>query len=209
MAALPRIALLDYGSGNIRSAERALSAIGGDVTITSDYQVAVEADGLFVPGVGAFGHCMNGLRAIRGDEIIKERLREDRPTLGVCVGLQVLFASSTESAVITGISVFDESIERLPADILPHMGWNLVDAPSGSLLFDGVERERFYFVHSYARVREVSASKAPIYSPSWSFHGARFLAALEFGSLTATQFHPEKSGDAGLHLLENWVTSLS
>ncbi len=209
MSARPKIALLDYGTGNIRSAERALSKSGGDVTITSDFHVAFEADGLVVPGVGAFGQCMSGLRAIRGDEVITERLRQERPTLGVCVGLQVLFASSSESEGVTGVSVFDERVERLPAAILPHMGWNLVDPPSGSLLFDGVERERFYFVHSYARVQQGAEAESPIYSPSWSKHGARFLAALEFGSLAATQFHPEKSGDAGLHLLENWITSLS
>jgi len=177
------------------------------VVITSDFEVAVNADGLVVPGVGAFGQCMTGLRAIRGDEIVAERLRRGRPTLGLCVGLQILFQSSTESAGVQGLAIFEEGVERIPAAILPHMGWNLVDAAPGSRLFDGVEDERFYFVHSYGRLQQQSNAVLPDYLPSWSEHGTRFLAALEFGSLSATQFHPEKSGDAGLHLLENWVRS--
>jgi glutamine amidotransferase len=202
-----KIAVLDYGSGNIRSVERALATTGSSVVITSDFEVAVNVDGLVVPGVGAFGQCMTGLRAIRGDEIVAERLRRGRPTLGLCVGLQILFQRSTESAGVQGLAIFEEGIERIPASILPHMGWNLVDAAPGSRLFDGVEDERFYFVHSYGRLQQQSNAALPDYLPSWSEHGVRFLAALEFGSLSATQFHPEKSGDAGLHLLENWVRS--
>jgi glutamine amidotransferase len=203
-----KTSVLDYGSGNIRSVERALATTGSSVVITSDFEVAVNADGLVVPGVGAFGQCMTGLRAIRGDEIVAERLRRGRPTLGLCVGLQILFQSSTESAGVQGLAIFEEGVERIPAAILPHMGWNLVDAAPGSRLFDGVEDERFYFVHSYGRLQQQSNAVLPDYLPSWSEHGTRFLAALEFGSLSATQFHPEKSGDAGLHLLENWVRSL-
>ena len=208
MSGTSKTAVLDYGSGNIRSVERALATTGSSVVITSDFEVAVNADGLVVPGVGAFGQCMTGLRAIRGDEIVAERLRRGRPTLGLCVGLQILFQSSTESAGVQGLAIFEEGVERIPAAILPHMGWNLVDAAPGSRLFDGVEDERFYFVHSYGRLQQQSNAVLPDYLPSWSEHGTRFLAALEFGSLSATQFHPEKSGDAGLHLLENWVRSL-
>jgi glutamine amidotransferase len=133
-------------------------------------------------------------------------LRKNRPTLGLCVGLQILFESSAESEGIDGVAIFNERIERIAAPILPHMGWNLVDTPASSILFDGIERERFYFVHSYGRLQG-DASASMKYLPSWSEHGSRFLAALEFGSLSATQFHPEKSGEAGLHLLENWVRS--
>jgi glutamine amidotransferase len=206
VSAVAKIAVLDYGFGNIRSVERALQRSGSDVAITSDFESAINADGLVVPGVGAFGQCMSGLRSIRGDEVIRERLRKNRPTLGLCVGLQILFESSAESEGIDGVAIFNERIERIAAPILPHMGWNLVDTPASSILFDGIERERFYFVHSYGRLQG-DASASMKYLPSWSEHGSRFLAALEFGSLSATQFHPEKSGEAGLHLLENWVRS--
>ncbi|MFM8841972.1 MAG: imidazole glycerol phosphate synthase subunit HisH [Actinomycetota bacterium] len=206
MSGVAKIAVLDYGFGNIRSVERALQRSGSDVAITSDFESAINADGLVVPGVGAFGQCMSGLRSIRGDEVIRERLRKNRPTLGLCVGLQILFESSAESEGIDGVAIFNERIERIAAPILPHMGWNLVNTPASSILFDGIERERFYFVHSYGRLQGDASERAE-YLPSWSEHGSRFLAALEFGSLSATQFHPEKSGEAGLHLLENWVRS--
>lgn len=206
MSGAAKIAVLDYGFGNIRSVERALQRTGSDVAITRDFESSINADGLVVPGVGAFGQCMSGLRSIRGDEVIRERLRKNRPTLGLCVGLQILFESSAESEGIDGVAIFNERIERIAAPILPHMGWNLVDTPASSILFDGIERERFYFVHSYGRLQG-DASERVEYLPSWSEHGSRFLAALEFGSLSATQFHPEKSGEAGLHLLENWVRS--
>lgn len=206
MGGVAKIAVLDYGFGNIRSVERALQRSGSDVAITRDFESAINAGGLVVPGVGAFGQCMSGLRSIRGDEVIRERLRKNRPTLGLCVGLQILFESSAESEGIDGVAIFNERIERIAAPILPHMGWNLVDTPASSILFDGIERERFYFVHSYGRLQG-DASASMKYLPSWSEHGSRFLAALEFGSLSATQFHPEKSGEAGLHLLENWVRS--
>lgn len=206
MGGVAKIAVLDYGFGNIRSVERALQRSGSDVAITRDFESAINADGLVVPGVGAFGQCMSGLRSIRGDEVIRERLRKNRPILGLCVGLQILFESSAESEGIDGVAIFNERIERIAAPILPHMGWNLVDTPASSILFDGIERERFYFVHSYGRLHG-DASASMKYLPSWSEHGSRFLAALEFGSLSATQFHPEKSGEAGLHILENWVRS--
>lgn len=208
MSGVAKIAVLDYGFGNIRSVERALQRTGSEVTITREFELAINADGLVVPGVGAFGQCMSGLRSIRGDEVIRQRLRAGLPTLGLCVGLQILFHSSSESEGVEGVAVFDEKVERIPAQILPHMGWNLIDAAPGSMLLKGVERERFYFVHSYGRLQNGDHEAIPTYLPSWSEHGTRFLAALEFGSLSATQFHPEKSGDAGLHLLENWVRSI-
>lgn len=209
---MARVVVLDYGSGNLRSAERALRRIGADVEVTSDRQAALECDGLVVPGVGAFAACMTGLRAVNGDRIIGQRLAGGRPVLGVCVGMQVLFDLGIEHGVRTeGCGEWPGTVDRLEADIVPHMGWNTVRAPAGSVLFDGLdEATRFYFVHSYA-VREwelVSASPLPAPLVTWATHGGDFVAAAENGPLSATQFHPEKSGDAGAHLLTNWLKNL-
>jgi glutamine amidotransferase len=207
------VVVLDYGSGNLRSAVRALERAGADVTLTPDLGLAQEADGLAVPGVGAFAACMAGLRRIRGERVIGRRLAGGRPVLGICVGMQILFERGVEHGVETqGCGEWPGVVERLQAPIVPHMGWNTVDVPEGSTLFDGIEDERFYFVHSYA-VREWTLetndrTHAPLVT--WSAHGGdRFVAAVENGPLTATQFHPEKSGDAGAALLRNWVRSLS
>jgi glutamine amidotransferase len=208
----PRIVLFDYGSGNIRSAERALARAGSDVTVTSDYADALDADGLAVPGVGAFAACMRGLLAVRGPEVIGRRLAGGRPVLGICVGHQVMFETGIEHGVETaGCGQWPGTVERLAADVLPHIGWNTVEAPPGSAMFAGVEAERFYFVHSYAARRwELSAdgrTRAPFVA--WTTHESdRFVAAVENGPLWATQFHPEKSGDAGAELLSNWVQSI-
>jgi len=199
------IAILDYGSGNLRSAERAFATAGKDVVVTSDRTVALQAEGLVVPGVGAFAACMKGLNAVDGAAIVRERLAKERPTLGICIGMQIMFSQGTEHADGTphaGIGVWDGTISQLAAPILPHMGWNTVEAASTSTLFDGVEGESFYFVHSYA------AKKAVGTIPAWSTHGEKFLAAVEDGYISATQFHPEKSGAAGLALIKNWVDSL-
>lgn len=198
------IAILDYGSGNLRSALRAFERTGRDVVLTSDYEVALEADGLVVPGVGAFGSCMQGLKAVRGDELVRNRLALSRPTLGICVGMQIFFAHGVEHGAHDGVGIWPETVEKLQARVLPHMGWNTVDTPSGSTLFKGVEGESFYFVHSYAVTKSENMSALQ----SWSEHDQRFLAAIEDGVMAATQFHPEKSGDAGLHLIKNWVSSL-
>jgi glutamine amidotransferase len=207
----PRVVVLDYGSGNLRSAERALARAGGDVTVTADPHTAAEADGLMVPGVGAFSACMAGLRAVRGPEVIGRRLAGSRPVLGVCVGMQVMFELGLEHGQQTsGCGEWPGTVELLSADVLPHMGWNTVSVAAGSQLFKGVEDERFFFVHSYA-VRHWDLEPSPWAQPplvSWSEHGERFVAAVENGPLSATQFHPEKSGDAGAHLLENWMRSL-
>ena len=197
------IAILDYGSGNLRSAEQALTRIGGEVEVTSDFRKCLEASGLVVPGVGAFGHCMNGLRRVQGDELIRKRFELQRPTLGICVGLQVLFSGSSESPESSGVGVFQGLVERLPAKVVPHMGWNIVESNPKSELFGGVEGERFYFVHSYAALAPNEESVKLI--PSWSEYGARFISALEYETLSATQFHPEKSGPAGLKFLTNWT----
>jgi glutamine amidotransferase len=199
------IAILDYGSGNLRSAERAFATSGKDVVVTSDRAVALAADGLVVPGVGAFAACMNGLNAVDGAAIIRERIAKERPVLGICIGMQILFSQGTEHAqgdAHAGVGVWDAQVSQLVAPILPHMGWNTIETTSDSNLFKGIEDQSFYFVHSYA------AKKAVGKVQSWSTHGERFLAAVEDGYVSATQFHPEKSGDAGLALIKNWTQSL-
>jgi glutamine amidotransferase len=207
----PRVVVLDHGSGNLRSAERALARVGADVTVTGDRQSAEECDGLVVPGVGAFAACMAGLREVRGPEIVGRRLAGGRPVLGICVGMQVLFESGDEHGVVTdGCGAWPGTVERLTADVLPHMGWNTVAVPAGSRLFAGIEDERFYFVHSYGvrrwSLEPTRTTAGPLVT--WAEHGEPFVAAVENGALSATQFHPEKSGDAGATLLERWVGSL-
>jgi glutamine amidotransferase len=208
-----RIVVLDYGSGNLRSAERALRRVGADVTVTADRDTALNADGLVVPGVGAFAACMAGLAAVDGPRIIERRLAGGRPVLGICVGMQVLFELGVEHGDRTvGCGQWPGAVERLKADVLPHMGWNTVRASTGSVLFDGLDAAtRFFFVHSYAARRwELDAS--PALKPAlvtWANHGEDFVAAVENGALCATQFHPEKSGDAGATLLANWLREIT
>ena len=206
------VVVLDYGSGNLRSAQRALERVGADVTVTSDRAAAVNADGLVVPGVGAFEACMTGLRAIDGDAIIAERIAAGRPVLGVCVGMQILFARGVEFGVqSTGCGQWPGAVTRLDAPVIPHMGWNVVDAAPGSRLFKGIDADtRFYFVHSYAALssKDQTWEGDPGALLTWATHNVRFLAAVEDGPLSATQFHPEKSGDAGAALLANWVEGL-
>ena len=201
------VVVLDYGSGNLRSAQRALQRVGADVEVTADRAQALRADGLVVPGVGAFEACMDGLRGIGGEEIIAERLSVGRPVLGVCVGMQILFARGVEFGVQSrGCGQWPGSVTRLHAPVIPHMGWNVVDAAPGSMLFKGIDPgTRFYFVHSYAAQVWEGNPEALL---TWATHHVRFLAAVEDGPLSATQFHPEKSGDAGAALLANWVEGL-
>ena len=199
------IAILDYGSGNLRSAERAFATAGKEVVVTSDRAIALEAEGLVVPGVGAFAACMNGLNAVDGAAIVRERLAKERPTLGICIGMQIMFSEGTEHSedgTHAGIGIWQGTVSKLDAPILPHMGWNTVEAAGTSALFKGIEAESFYFVHSYAAKQAVGTTQA------WSTHGEKFLAAVEDGYISATQFHPEKSGAAGLALIKNWVGSL-
>jgi imidazole glycerol-phosphate synthase subunit HisH len=207
----PTVAVLDYGSGNVHSATKALEAAGAEVRLTADRAVATAADGLLVPGVGAFGAVMAGLVAARGPEVIERRLAGGRPVLGICVGMQVLFERGVEGDGVTeGLGEWPGTVDRLDAPVLPHMGWNEVRVADGSRLFAGIERERFYFVHSYAaRTWSMPADgrrAAPLVT--WSEHGGPFIAAVENGPLSATQFHPEKSGDAGVRLLANWLGNL-
>jgi glutamine amidotransferase len=200
---LKKVVVLDYGSGNLRSAERALSRVGAEVTVTADLAAAAAADGLVVPGVGAFAACMAGIDAVGGGDVVRERLRREHPVLGICVGMQVLFEKGVEHGEqTTGLGVLPGEVTRLEAPVVPHMGWNTVEPPTGSVLFRGVADERFYFVHSYA------ARDVPGAMTTYAEHGQRFAAAVERGILSATQFHPEKSGDAGAILLANWLGSL-
>ncbi|WP_449283629.1 imidazole glycerol phosphate synthase subunit HisH [Leucobacter sp.] len=226
-----RVAVLDYGSGNVHSAVKALARAGAEVELTRDARAVAEADGLLVPGVGAFDAVMQQLRAVRGDELIDRRLAGGRPVLGICVGEQVMFERGVERGVETeGLGQWPGTVRELRAPVLPHMGWNTVDAPDDSVLFRGISDERFYFVHSYAatdwtlegrigsggnaeRLRpDPAGATAPVGATrplvTWAEHGERFVAAVENGPLSATQFHPEKSGDAGIQLLRNWISTL-
>ncbi len=210
---MKRVVVLDYGSGNLASARRALARVGADVEVTDDFEKAINADGLVVPGVGAYAACMQGLRAVRGPRMIGRRLAGGRPVLGICVGMQVLFETGVEHGVHTeGVGEWPGTVERLQAPIVPHMGWNTVEPGSGSTLFAGLDpATRFYFVHSYAVRRWDLEVSAPFTPPTvtWAEHGGdRFVAAVENGPLVATQFHPEKSGDAGAELLNRWLDSM-
>ncbi|MCU0300398.1 MAG: imidazole glycerol phosphate synthase subunit HisH [Candidatus Nanopelagicales bacterium] len=207
----PSVVVLDYGSGNLRSAARALEAAGADVVVTDDFDAGMAADGLVVPGVGAFAACMAGFRAVRGPQLVEHRLAGGRPVLGICVGMQIMFDRGVEHGVTTeGLGEWPGVVAELPAAVLPHMGWNTVEVPEGSRLFAGVAGERFYFVHSYGVQQWDWVAQEPFHAPlvTWAEHGGRFVAAIENGPLAATQFHPEKSGDAGLRLLGNWLATL-
>lgn len=211
----PDVVVLDYGSGNTHSAVRALERAGARVTLTADHEAVARADGLVVPGVGAFAAVMEQLLAVGGDRMIDRRLSGARPVLGICVGLQVMFDRGVEHGEETeGLGQWPGVVEPLPAEIVPHMGWSTVRPPQDSALFAGVADQRFYFVHSYGVLSDPSqvlgGGDTPFVPPRVTFadHGAPFVAAVENGPLTATQFHPEKSGDAGARLLRNWVDSL-
>jgi imidazole glycerol-phosphate synthase subunit HisH len=207
----PRVAVLDYGSGNLRSAQRALLRVGADAEVTADQAAAQDADGLVVPGVGAFAACMAGLRTVGGEQIIAKRLAGSRPVLGICVGMQVLFEAGVEHGQrALGCACWPGVVERLEAPVLPHMGWNSVRSPAASALLAGMDADQmFYFVHSYA-VRQAPPGAGEPGGPlvTWATHGEPFVAAVEDGPLAATQFHPEKSGDAGAQLLANWLGTL-
>jgi glutamine amidotransferase len=197
----PRVVVLDYGSGNLRSAQRALERAGSSVAVTDDLEVAAAADGLVVPGVGAYAACMVGLEKSGAAPVIRERVATGQPVLGICVGMQILYDQGDEHGVVTeGLGLLAGTVHRLPAKIVPHMGWNTVVPPAESRLFAGVGEERFYFVHSYAADPQLGDTIAE--------HGAAFAAAVERGPLWATQFHPEKSGDAGAAVLRNWIATL-
>ncbi|MFF1698994.1 imidazole glycerol phosphate synthase subunit HisH [Streptomyces sp. NPDC058257] len=213
MTAPKKVVVFDYGFGNVRSAERALARAGAEVEITRDYDKAMNAEGLLVPGVGAFAACMQGLKEARGDWIVGRRLAGGRPVMGICVGMQILFARGIEHDVeAEGLDEWPGTVEPLKAGIVPHMGWNTVAAPEGSQLFAGLGADaRYYFVHSYAVQHwDFEAGNPAFRAPkvAWTTHGEPFVSAVENGALWATQFHPEKSGDAGAQLLTNWIGTL-
>ncbi|MCK6081876.1 imidazole glycerol phosphate synthase subunit HisH [Microbacterium sp. EYE_5] len=211
MTDAPLVAVLDYGSGNVHSAVKALIEAGADARLTKDRGLIADAAGLLVPGVGAFSAVMAALKDSRGDELIERRLAGGMPVLGICVGMQIMFELGVERGVDTdGLGEWPGTVTELDAPVLPHMGWNTVRAGDGSVLFDGLEEERFYFVHSYAAQQWSLEVMKPFREPilTWSEHGSPFLAAVENGPLSATQFHPEKSGAAGIRLLSNWIGSL-
>ncbi|MET8090924.1 imidazole glycerol phosphate synthase subunit HisH [Micromonospora sp. NPDC005220] len=203
------VVVLDYGSGNLRSAERALAAAGADVRVTDDLSAAAAADGLVVPGVGAYAACMAGIEALGAGPVIAERVAAGRPVLGICVGMQVLFEHGDEHGVVTkGLGLLPGGVTRLAATRLPHMGWNTVRAPRESVLFAGLsEQSRFYFVHSYA-MGDPAALAAAGATVTTAHHDTDFVAAVERGPLSAAQFHPEKSADTGAALLRNWLATL-
>lgn len=210
---MTEVVVLDYGSGNIRSAQRALERAGATVSVSADFDEAINAQALVVPGVGAFAACMEGIRAVRGETIVDRRLAGGRPVLGICVGMQVMFEQGVEHGLQTpGLGEWPGTVGPLDAPVIPHMGWNTVEVPNGSALFAGLEDARFYFVHSYAVTSWELTNEDPNRRPplvTWSRHGEPFVAAVENGPLMATQFHPEKSGDAGLTLLRNWLQTVS
>ena len=197
------IAILDYGSGNLRSAQRAFELAHSKVVVTSDPEVCIAADGLVVPGVGAFAACMNQLLAAGGDAIVSRRFELGKPTFGICVGMQIFFEKSDEKINAAGLGVLPGEVSLIKAPILPHIGWNSVSTSKESKLFAGVENSSFYFVHSYA-------AKTPVVGAvnTTTNYGENFLAAVELDSVTVTQFHPEKSGAAGAKLIANWVGGL-
>lgn len=209
--ARPTVVVLDYGSGNVHSVAKALEHAGAHVELTAERDRVLAADGLLVPGVGAFAAVMRAFETVRGGELIERRLAGGRAVLGICVGMQIMFERGVEGgATSEGLGEWPGVVDELHASVLPHMGWNRVDAPEGSVLFEGLHDERFYFLHSYA-ARDWSLEAGPAFRAphvTWAEHGERFVAAVENGPLAATQFHPEKSGDAGIRLLRNWLRTL-
>lgn len=209
----PSVAVLDYGFGNVRSALRAAEHVGAIAILSSDFDTCLNADGLIIPGVGAFAACMAGIDKVRGSALVDARMVARRPVLGICVGMQIMFEQGIEHGVTTqGLGQWPGTVDHLVAPIVPHMGWNNVAPPASSSLFAGVESEMFYFVHSYAVKQWTMSDTDPFQHPpilTWCDYGAPFIAAVENGPLSAVQFHPEKSGEAGLTLINNWVGTLT
>ncbi len=200
-----RVAVLDYGIGNLRSAEKALAHLGADVVLTADPAIVRDAAGVVLPGVGHFGACMAALHDAGLEGLARDAAASGRPFLGVCIGMQMLFEGSDEAPGVDGLGVLPGRVTRLPATVkLPQIGWNTVEPVGGSALLAGLpEPAWLYFVHSYAPETD------PEVVAGWCDYGRRFPAAVERGPVWATQFHPEKSGATGLRLLANFVTACS
>jgi glutamine amidotransferase len=200
----PPVAVLDYGVGNLHSAAKALDRAGAEVRVVPTVAEAAGAAGLVVPGVGAYGACLSGLGSAGGPAAVAGWLEGGRPLLGICVGMQLLFEASEEGPVSDGVGVVAGKIRRLSGPVkIPHIGWDEVAVRPGSRLLAGLgDGTRFYFVHSYAPEPDRDAVAAVC------DYGRRFAAAVEHGNLFGTQFHPEKSGEAGLTLLANFVNEV-
>jgi glutamine amidotransferase len=206
-----RVVVLDYGIGNVHSAVKALEYAGAEVELTADSKKVQDADALVVPGVGAFAAVMEALNKVKAPELIDKRLSGGKPVLGICVGLQVMFEKGLEHELETeGLGQWPGVVAKLNSPKLPHMGWNNVSSAKDSKLFAGIENELFYFVHSYAAKEFSLQVDPPFIAPAVSFaeYGERFIAAVENGPLTGVQFHPEKSGEAGISLLRNWLRTI-
>jgi glutamine amidotransferase len=206
-----RVVVLDYGIGNVHSAVKALEYAGAEVELTADSKKVQDADALVVPGVGAFTAVMEALNKVKAPELIDKRLSGGKPVLGICVGLQVMFEKGLEHELETeGLGQWPGVVAKLNSPKLPHMGWNNVSSAKDSKLFAGIENELFYFVHSYAAKEFSLQVDPPFIAPAVSFaeYGERFIAAVENGPLTGVQFHPEKSGEAGISLLRNWLGTI-
>ena len=206
----PTVAILDIGSGNSGSVVDALNAAGATATITSDRDLIANTDGLVVIGDGEFAAAMEQLREVRGDELIERRLAGGRPVLAIGVGMQILFDGAIAGEVDTeGLAQWPGVVTELNASTLPHSGLSPVEPASDSVLFAGIEDERFHFAHSSAATDWTLEVYGAFAAPrvSYAMHGERFVAAIENGPLSATQFHPENSGEAGLRLLRNWIAS--
>ena len=206
-----RVVVLDYGIGNVHSALKALEYAGAEVSLTAEPKEVQDADGLVVPGVGAFAAVMEALNKVKAPELIDRRLAGGKPVFGICVGLQVMFEKGLEHELETeGLGQWPGVVAKLDSPKLPHMGWNDVASAKGSKLFSGIESELFYFVHSYAAKEFSLQVDPPFIAPAVSFteYGEKFIAAVENGPLTGVQFHPEKSGEAGIALLRNWLGTI-
>lgn len=198
------IAIIDYDAGNIKSVEKAILSLGEEVVITRESQTILNADGVILPGVGAFGDAMEKLRTYGLVEVIHECVAKQIPFLGICLGLQLMFDSSEESPGVEGLHLLKGRIQRIPAEgnlKIPHIGWNNLHFPNKSRLFDGIAEDSYvYFVHSYY----LAAKEEQIVAATTEY-GTLIHAAVEKGNVFACQFHPEKSSDVGLKILQNFI----
>ena len=201
-AGRPKIAVLDYGIGNLRSAQKALERVGADAHLTADPGEVAEADGVVLPGVGNFGRCVEALRAHGVDTMAKDAAGSGRPFIGICVGMQLLFEGSEESPGQAGLGILPGMVRWLPATVKrPQMQWNSISVQQPSPLLAGLDDAWFYFVHSFA----ADATALAGHITATCDYGGPVVAAVQHDNVFATQFHPEKSGDAGRHLLANFV----